>query len=341
MNARHPEYFRESRHYLTTNLLNGETTMYVPATVSGQDQGKELLVKAQQGRFLKNVDYSGLDIRQDDDGDIAVIDGQEIPLLDVAFNIKIVQPGHVTENKVLKDHVAKILVIYDENDPTQESTDHLNLAPITIVGTSMRNFGNFDSASSDKKLLCYSNDGIVPADRVEVPLNPCCAEIVMGKNGPQRKVVCPEAVWEDGNKPCCREEVTVAFFDMDRKIPILMRLHGTAIGAWNALQRSYRTAKNVARLKRKSIGDYFIELTVDYSGTYVTPVFTLKEGTAETGKSSDYTRICKYYMEKLFMRAPEETPAASSSGAVVTQAQEAVVASAEEEDASERSFMTI
>ena len=52
-------------------------------------------------------------------------------------------------------------------------------------------------------------------------------------------------------------------------------------------------------------------------------------------------RICKYYMEKLFMRAPEETPAAPSSGAVVTQAQEAVVASAEEEDASERSFMTI
>ena len=73
----------------------------------------------------------------------------------------------------------------------------------------------------------------------------------------------------------------------------------------------------------------------------MTPGFTLTEGTAETGQSSDYTRICKYYMEKLFMRAPEETPAASSSGAVVTQAQEAVVASAEEEDASERSFMTI
>lgn len=263
--------------------------MYVPATMpdNHNDQGKDLLTKAQQGRFLKNTDYSGLDIRRDDDGDVAILGDREIPLLDVAFPIKIVQPGHVTDNKALKDHVAKILVIYDENDPTQESTDHLNLAPITIVGTSMRNFGNFDSAASDKKLLCYSSDGIVPADRVEVPLNPCCAEIVMGKNGPQRKVVCPEAIWKDGNKPCCREEVTVAFFDMERHIPILMRLHGTAIGAWNALQRSYRTAKNVARLKRKSIGDYYIELTVDYSGTYVTPVFTLKEGTAEEEDASE------------------------------------------------------
>lgn len=241
----------------------------------------------------------------------------------------------------MKDHVAKILVIYDENDPTQESTDHLNLAPITIVGTSMRNFGNFDSAASDKKLLCYSSDGIVPADRVEVPLNPCCAEIVMGKNGPQRKVVCPEAIWKDGNKPCCREEVTVAFFDMERHIPILMRLHGTAIGAWNALQRSYRTAKNVARLKRKSIGDYYIELTVDYSGTYVTPVFTLKEGTEVTGKASDYMQICKYYMEKLFMRVPDEAVVASSAGPAPAQVSEEVIASAEEEDASERSFMTI
>ena len=317
--------------------------MYVPATMpdNHNDQGKDLLIKAQQGRFLKNTDYSGLDIRRDDDGDVAILGDREIPLLDVAFPIKIVQPGHVTDNKALKDHVAKILVIYDENDPTQESTDHLNLAPITIVGTSMRNFGNFDSAASDKKLLCYSSDGIVPADRVEVPLNPCCAEIVMGKNGPQRKVVCPEAMWKDGNKPCCREEVTVAFFDMERHIPILMRLHGTAIGAWNALQRSYRTAKNVARLKRKSIGDYYIELTVDYSGTYVTPVFTLKEGTEVTGKASDYMQICKYYMEKLFMRVPDEAVVASSAGPAPAQVSEEVIASAEEEDASERSFMTI
>ena len=317
--------------------------MYVPATMpdNHNDQGKDLLIKAQQGRFLKNTDYSGLDIRRDDDGDVAILGDREIPLLDVAFPIKIVQPGHVTDNKALKDHVAKILVIYDENDPTQESTDHLNLAPITIVGTSMRNFGNFDSAASDKKLLCYSSDGIVPADRVEVPLNPCCAEIVMGKNGPQRKVVCPEAIWKDGNKPCCREEVTVAFFDMERHIPILMRLHGTTIGAWNALQRSYRTAKNVARLKRKSIGDYYIELTVDYSGTYVTPVFTLKEGTEVTGKASDYMQICKYYMEKLFMRVPDEAVVASSAGPAPAQVSEEVIASAEEEDASERSFMTI
>lgn len=128
---------------------------------------------------------------------------------------------------------------------------------------------------------------------------------------------------------------------MERHIPILMRLHGTAIGAWNALQRSYRTAKNVARLKRKSIGDYYIELTVDYSGTYVTPVFTLKEGTEVTGKASDYMQICKYYMEKLFMRVPDEAVVASSAGPAPAQVSEEVIASAEEEDASERSFMTI
>lgn len=75
--------------------------MYVPATMpdNHNDQGKDLLTKAQQGRFLKNTDYSGLDIRRDDDGDVAILGDREIPLLDVAFPIKIVQPGHVTDNK--------------------------------------------------------------------------------------------------------------------------------------------------------------------------------------------------------------------------------------------------
>lgn len=318
-----------------------ERTMYVPANMSeqGQPSQKELLVKAQQGRFLANTDYSGLVIQTAEDGDVAVLGDQEIPLLDVAFPIKIVQPGHVSDNKALKDFVAKILVVYDENDPTQEATDHLKLAPITIVGTAMRNFGEFDSTAQNKNLLCYSNDGIVPAERVEVPLNTRCADIAMGKDGPYRKVVCPEAVWNNGNKPCCREEITVAFFDMERHIPIIMRLHGTAIGAWNALQRSYRTAKNVARLKRKSINDYYIELTVDYSGTYVTPVFTLKEGNEITGKSADYIKICKYYMEKLFMRQPVEKTE-QAPGAVAAQSVEVLSASAEEDEA-ERSFTTI
>ena len=129
--------------------------MYVPANMSeqGQPSQKELLVKAQQGRFLANTDYSGLVIQTAEDGDVAVLGDQEIPLLDVAFPIKIVQPGHVSDNKALKDFVAKILVVYDENDPTQEATDHLNLAPITIVGTAMRNFGEFESTAQNKNLL--------------------------------------------------------------------------------------------------------------------------------------------------------------------------------------------
>jgi hypothetical protein len=274
------------------------------------------LVQAQHNRFIKNREYDASFITQTDDGPVGTIDQEEIPLLDVAFDLQIVQPGHVTRNKALAPFTGKILIQFDKDDPAaNEAAEVLNLMPITIAGFGFRNFGPYDEKGGDdaNRLLCYSNDGVIPSERVAVPLNSVCSELVLRNGEYQRKVVCPHAVWNDDSKPDCRAVVTLGLFDIERRIPVRLQLHGTAYGSWNALQRAYKQAKNVARLKRKSINDYVIRMSLENNGTYFTPQFRLVEAEESLGKPSRFLPVCKYYMEKLFSRVVEEEPVVESS----------------------------
>lgn len=273
------------------------------------------LVKAQQLRFIKNFTYDTSIIEQTDEGAVAhLADGEEIPLLDMSFELKIVQPGHITNNDKLSDCSGKILVILDKNNPTEDVATTMNLMPITIVSYGFRYFAEYDSKdkNSTASLLCYSNDGILPSTKTVTQYNDVCARVVLRNGEYQREIVCPNAMWIDNAKPKCREQVTLGFFDLERKIPVYLQLHGSALGAWNELQRSYRQMRNVARLKRKSINDYIIQLSVQNKGTYVIPQFKIVEPAPELGKPSDYLPVCKYYFEKVFNRRTEEEPASGS-----------------------------
>lgn len=262
----------------------------------------EALLEAQHARFIKNPDFSNeLSLRATDDGPVATVAGEEIPLLDMAFDLQVVQPGHVTQNKKLAPLVGKILVLYDKEQPEAEYAEEMNLMPITIIGYGQRNFGAFDEA--EKKLLCYSNDGVVPADKVTVPMHHVCANVEQRNGEYVRNLVCPHAVWDGDKKPDCRTVVTLGFFDLERKIPVRLQLHGTGYGAWNQLQRAYRQARNVARLKKKSINDYIIRLSIKNEGTYMVPEFRLLEAPEEFGNPKDWLPICKYYMGTVFSRA--------------------------------------
>lgn len=274
-----------------------------------------LMLKSQQNRFIKNMEYDPNLIQQTDEGPVAFVEGEEIPILDMAFDVQIVQPGHVRANKELSSLIGKIVILLDPANPSDVAVDELTLMPVTIVNFGFRNFGPFDEKASDddRKLLCYSFDGIVPSPRLPAPLNPVCAELALQNGEYHRRIVCPYATWNDDKKPDCRATVTLGFFDLERRIPLRISLHGTAFSAWNALQRAYKQAKNVARLKRKSINDYVIKMTVENFGTYVTPKFTLVESDGSFGKPSEYLPICKYYMETVFSRIPDETPPAQDA----------------------------
>ena len=273
------------------------------------------LVQAEQGRFIKNLDYdSGVISTDADGGAVANINGEEILLVDQSFELQIVQPGHANKNKDLVPCIGKLVIKYSEKDMTENIiTDSLNLIPITIVSYGFRNYGPYDDKNTEEnKLLCYSNDGVLPSEKLINPLSNVCSEVVLRNGEYQRNVVCPYAKWENNKKPDCRAIVTLGFFDVDNKIPLRLQLHGTGMGAWNNLQRAYRQARNVARLKRKSINDYLINLSVEYNGSYVTPIFKLVDAES-TLKPSQYLPVCKYYMEKVFSRKPvatEETLAA-------------------------------
>lgn len=270
----------------------------------------EAMIRSQQSRFIKTREYDPALVNQTDDGPVAVIGEEEIPLLDMAFDVQVVQPGHVRNNKELASLVGKIVVMLDPSNPGDVTADELTLMPVTIVSFGFRNFGPFDEkgGEDDKKLLCYSTDGVQPSRKLPAPMNPVCSELVLQNGEYHRRIVCPYAQWDGDKKPDCRAVVTLGLFDLERKIPLRLQLHGTAYGAWTSLQRAYKQARNVARLKKKSINDYVIKMTVENNGTYMTPQFKLVEADGETGKPSDYLPVCKYYMDTVFARLPEETP---------------------------------
>lgn len=262
-----------------------------------QDQ-LSCLFESEKKRFV-NTEYDRTLVVRNDDGASMVINGEDVPLLDAAFELLVVQPGHIAERKELKDVKGKILEIWNKDDPTEIAVDELTLLPITIVSQGFRNFGTY--GEGEKDLVCYSVDGVVPSSKVPMPLNSVCSELTLRNGEYIRNVVCQYAQWQGNNKPQCRAVVTLAFFDLERKCPVTLQLHGTGYGAWTALQRSWKTAKNVARLKKKSINDYVLKLTVKDEGTYYVPEFRIVIDDT-FGDPKAYLPVRKYYLENLFAR---------------------------------------
>lgn len=283
------------------------------------------LLEAQHSRFIKNMEYD-LPIAQTDDGPVATVNGEEVPLLDIFFDLQIVQPGHVTQNKKLSSLVGKILVLYNKEEPDSEYAEELYLIPITILGYGQRNFGPYDT--QEGKLLCYSMDGVTPAERVTAPLHHVCAEVVFRNGEYIRNLVCPHATWSDDKKPDCRTVVSLAFLDMERKVPVRLQLHGTGIGAWNQLQKAYKQARNVARLRKKSINDCIIKLYIRNEGTYMVPEFKVQEAPESLGRPIDWLPVCKYYMQTIFSRPTEDVSEVISSTVPAADAPELADATA-------------
>lgn len=289
------------------------------------------VIAAQQTAFIKNIEYDESIIQGTGDEAVAIIDGEEIPILSACWDIQIVQPGHIQNEPSYADKLGKILIrSSQESEPPIEILDEILLMPVNIIRHAWRYFlGNY---GVDAKLVCYSNDGLRPSDKVLAPINPACAEITPGSGGmPRRKILCPKAQWQGDVKPECRASVTLGFYAPKLRMPLRLELHGTGYSAYNALQRSYNQVRNLARLKGKSINDYIVNLTTQNKGTYYLPVFSLQEA-PEGIVPAKLLPICKHYMQTVLAPRIDEEPVTRAEGtaeAAVTVTEEDVDAVAD------------
>lgn len=251
-----------------------------------------------------NPDLTGI-MTYEADGAVANINGNNVPIVDAAFDLALVQPGSVQSNKELASKVGKLWLKLGADDA--DFYDELYLIPICIVGYRRSKFTKFDNSTKASTPLCYSSNGLIPSPSMAVaPDCDQCATVDLVNGSYIMNTVCPSAIWKDGEKPSCQLSVSVAFMTVGDCIPVIMNLHGVGMSAFNKLKRDSKKAKNVARIRKKSLDNYIIRLTTDNAGTYVAPVFSFVEAPADFGDINAYKAIAIYFRNTLFTRASEE-----------------------------------
>jgi len=276
----------------------------------------QVLSDYQRGMFIRGNATLNTDF--DDEGwPVAVIGDERIPMVDTVFDLQIVQPGNVRNDKSLAKHVGELRIV--QLDEFREEGWFL---PITIINYGFRKYGEY-TEGAENQLQCWSNDGLTPSVRVTMPCSGECAKLEVKNGTPYLNVTCPEAQWVDGKKPACSQNINVALLDLERLIPVRLSLHGTGLGAWNQLQRAYKNTRNIAKLKGKSINDYVLRITTDNEGTFVKPNMEFIEAPERFGKTGRFRPILQHYLETLFTRPVRDLEAASDSDALDVEMPEA------------------
>lgn len=283
------------------------------------------MVPQQYNQFVKSYDYDkSLVVFDEDGGTMNLATGPAI-LYDAIFPLMLIQGGHVAKDQEL-DELRDRLVICLYKEPSNKGNivkDKFYLMPATIINYGFRYYeGAYNGKESN--LLCYSNNGLTPSDRIDVPCSEQCGVMETRNGVTQLREVCEKAKWRKNERPVCQKQVTVGFLELEDKLPVSMTLHGTGLGAFNGLLRTYGTMRNVARLKKKSINDYVIELSVIKKGQYSVPDFKMVE--AEEIPVRDLIPLRNYYMETLFVNKRVEEPEQETKGGDI------VISEATEED---------
>lgn len=269
----------------------------------------QVLSDYQRGLFVRG--NANLTTEMDEDGwPVAVVGEDRIPLVDTVFDLQIIQPGNVRNDKSLAKHIGELKIV--QLDEFREEGWFL---PITIINYGFRKYGEY-AEGADNQLQCWSNDGLQPSPRAEMPCSDECAKLEVKNGVPYLNVTCSEAQWLDGKKPSCAQYINVALLDLERLIPVRLSLHGTGLGAWNQLQRAYKNVRNIAKLKGKSINDYVLKITTDNEGTFVKPNMEFIEAPEKFGKTSRFRPILQHYLETLFTRPIRDLEAASDQGTI-------------------------
>lgn len=267
----------------------------LPMAASRYAQYSQLLREFERWAFLPPPaeGQPALSTELDADGwQIARIGEERFPIMSTDFSLILIQTKHITRDKTHASHYGEFFI-----EGLQEYASELRLLPMSILHQGMRYFAEYESGDEGQNLLCYSTDGVTPSPRIPAPQSPVCSEVVMRAGRPYRAFVCPHAIWQGENKPRCRNEATVAFLDLERKIPLRFQLKGLAMSAWNALRREYSRACNVAKLRGLSIADFSIRLSTEEKGEFMVPVFTMRHDEAQPSR---YQPLLRLYLDLLY-----------------------------------------
>lgn len=264
------------------------------------------MTQSANSQFLP-VNIKPAEIFEGDNGPLTLVSGNEVIVVDTIFDVRLVQPGHVKKNKELKNYIGQFYY------PDLElSVEKLRLLPISIIGRGRRLYPPYDSG--DNQLLCYSHDGLVPAGKVESPFSDRCAMIT--EKG-RYEALCEKAKWIGGTPPDCGDQLSLALYDIDKKLPIRMQLSGTGISAWNKFNKELKKQRNIARIKGKKVADHILEVTGELEGTYCRPIFSYVEAPDENPGA--YAPLLEWYLRNVVpviaSKEQEETDKEAGSGA--------------------------
>ena len=256
------------------------------------------LMKKNVGQFLALQDAS-LELVQTEEGPVANIGEMQIPVYEGAQQLLLVQPGAVAGDKTLGPHINKYYI-----KGFEESFAKLTVIPVCVVNYSRVLFDGEYKAGEKKKALCRSGNGTEPHKAIEVPINPVCAVVKENtKTGGVRfEEVCDKAKFiTQGQPPECSLSVTIAFLvaELDYA-PVFLTLHGKSLSPFNKFQKLFKETSSKARMQRKSIKDYVVELGVDVQGTYSTPTFALKYSPELAPRQ--YTPLVNLYAATVFQK---------------------------------------
>jgi len=252
------------------------------------------------------------DLQIVDQGTIKILtlsDGSAVPLLvKVPFWVQFIQPGTVTNNKALKGKKGMFYFpayAADDEDGDDDAPDEADLFSTELRVLYIGMFGVQRGlmppyeAGGDKDPICASDDGVWPRASIEMPrAEKCGTWVVEDGKPPFLKDICQSGTWVNGVKPECQRRFLHMFFDMDRKAPIMLPLHGTSIGPFRKLQKKAQLLQLKAVTKGLSLDKYFIKISKgEDMGTYVKMAFNFAE--AEDLNPGMFLPAVAWYQENL------------------------------------------
>jgi hypothetical protein len=82
-------------------------------------------------------------------------------------------------------------------------------------------------ADLDAEPLCRSNDGFVPSDFAKVKQSSQCGYMA----GKRYIATCPQAIWKDGEKPACRQNMKFIAINRKTYLPCFFQVSGKSISS--------------------------------------------------------------------------------------------------------------
>jgi hypothetical protein len=253
-------------------------------------------------------------IIETDIGDVFKIGDLEIPIINQFTEVRLVQPGSVKDHKELAPHTGKFLFV-----DLGESRETLNLIPMGIRKQGRDMYPPF--GPGDRKKICWSHDGVLPARRVEIPQCNQCGVVKYPADflNFQQAIItpsCPKSEWHAKEAPECSDYIIAAFFELEFQIPIQITFKGTGMSTWNAFKKSYQKTVNIAKIRRHRLSDYVLKATTINEGTYFKMDFNFTED--KDLNPGQYRQLWSWYRQNLLIPKEEVSEPAVSVAPDIT-----------------------